>query len=262
MRRTLVLGIVIAFAAVGIAEQDIEARIDKLLGRWTRGDKATRAGVVAETHALGERAIADLYRRLAKNSFEFPANELGARFSSVNLVPDPKRTVLVETSFVTPGADARLPDRPTLITAEQADRIAKGGKVLTAPSIVCYDGQRANVQITNQKTYTRTFDPRRQAVEGTVHSGISLEIRPRLIEGTKTLSLEVRSIRAVLDGETVPTLKTAEGEVGIPIVTKREIAVTLTIESGESAAVVLPGKEPVMLRLKVTRLEESPIENK
>jgi len=261
MRKTLVLGIVIGSAAFAFAEEDVGARIDKLLARWMRGDKATRAGVVAETHALGEIAIADLYRRLAKNSFDFPASELGARLSSVTLVPDPKRTILVETSFVTPGVDARLPQRPTLITAEQADRLAKGGELMTAPSLVCYDGQRANVTISDQKSYTRTFGPRRHAVQGIVQSGLALEIRPRLIEGTKNISVELRCIRAALDGDSVPTLKTTDGEIGIPSVTKHEFAVTLTIESGKSATIVLPGEKPVILRLRVTRLEKSPVEN-
>jgi len=256
MRKTLVTGIVVALAAVGIAEENLEARLDKLLYRWSKGDEATRAGVVAETHALGERAIAELYRRLARKNGRDMANELGTRLSAVELNPDSRLTVLVESAFTAPRAGVEFPERPTLLTAEQADHLTKDGEVTTAPSIVCYDSQRANLSITNEEKYTRTFDPRRRNVPGTVSSGVHLDVRPVLIEGTNRLSLELRCVRARVEGDAVPTLQTDEGEIGMPIVTKREFAVTLVVDSGEGVAIALPGKEPLVLRLTATRLKQ------
>jgi len=254
-RLILQVVIVIGLATLAVAGEDISSRIDKLLHRWTQGDKAARAGVAAETNALGDEAIAELYRRLARNSLDFQGHELGATFSNAPKNPLSGRMVQAEVRFYTPAEDTKIPQRPTLLTAEQLARMIKDAEVISAPSLTVYDGQRANVSVTNQRSYTRTIDPRRRAVKGTVSTGLMLEMRPRLIEGTSGISLEVRCVFAELDGDAVPTLKTPAGEIGMPSVLKREFAVTLTIESGDSVALSLPGEKPLVLTLRTTRIE-------
>jgi len=255
MRKALVIGIVVALAALGIAGENIEARIDRLLHRWTDGDDAARAGVAAETLALGEPAVAELYRRLARDRFDAGAPELGTRLSDGKQEPDTSRAIQVEVAVIRPAAGVPLPARPTLLAPEQGGRLIANGETVSAPSLVCYEGQRAHVMVSSQASYTRTFDARRQAVAATVSSGLMLDMRARGIEGTNRIALELRCVRAQLDGDAVSTLKTADGEIGMPTVTKRELAVTLPIEAGVPTAIALPGDEPLVLRVTAKRVE-------
>lgn len=255
MRKLLVIGIVLGAAAIGIAEEDVSARIDKLILRWTLGDAASRAGVAAETHALGDRAIAELYQRLARSTFDFVGPEMGATFSRAERLPNTKRMIMAEVEFVEPKKGAELPQRPTLLDPEQAARLMRAGQTVAAPKLTVYDGQRANASINNRHAYTRTIDSRRRTVKGSVQTGLMVEMRPQLVEGTRSISIELRCIRAKLDGGSVPTLSTTAGEVGMPFVTKREFALTLTVESGEWITLAFPGDKPVILRIRTTRLQ-------
>jgi hypothetical protein len=256
MRKALVLaiGIGIAVAAAAVAEENMQARIDRLIARWAHGDAAAQAGVAAETRALGDAAITELYRRLARESRDFPGPELGTGFSSAPEVLDAERLVNLEVRIATPAANAVMPKHATLLGAEAAAALLKDADEISAPQLTTYDGQRANISISNQQSYTRTIDGDRNAVAGTVQSGLMLEVRPRLIDKTNRLSMELRCVRAELDGE-IPEIDTAEGRIGAPVITKREFAITLVVESDQSVALALPGTEPLLLRIKAVRLE-------
>ena len=68
------------------------------------------------------------------------------------------------------------------------------------------------------------------------------------------MSLELRYVESKLEGE-IDTVKTAEGSIGMPMVTKREVAITLRIPNGTSVALAVPGAEPILLAVKATGIK-------
>ena len=49
-------------------------------------------------------------------------------------------------------------------------------------------------------------------------------------------------------------MKTPDGDVGMPMVSKREVAITVRVPNGKSVALAVPGKEPMLLTIKATGL--------
>ncbi|MHC4955378.1 MAG: hypothetical protein ACYTGZ_16115 [Planctomycetota bacterium] len=256
MRNKLALAsaLVIALSALGFAAEDIGARIDRLLHRWTKGDAAARTGVAAETRALGDEAIGDLYRRLARKSFDFPAPEIGVTFSEAGEPPTMKDLVNVEVRFVTPQEGAKLPARAGIVEPEKAAALIKAGSMLSAPRLTVYDRQRANVSVITQKQYVRTIDAANQPIKGTVQEGLVLELRPQILSGGKFISVEMRCLRSDLDGE-IAEIEAVGGKIGAPVVIKREFAVTIVVESGAETVLFVPGDKPLLVQVKVRRID-------
>jgi len=254
MKRTIATLALIVLASAAFANEDLGARIDRLLHRWTAGDVAARTGVAAETRALGDEAISELYRRLARRNWDFPAPALGARFSKSKDTPRKGAVVNTEVKFVTPAEGVAMPEGKTLLPDAFAKEMVKMGTVISAPRLTIYDGQRANVSLIKQQTYARTFDRDGAEVRGMASEGTVLEIRPRLLDGGKRISLELRWEQSELIGE-IAQIKTREGTVGAPTTLKREFAVTLVVESGKPVTLAVPGGKPMLLVVTATAIE-------
>ena len=182
-----------AVAKENTAKEDVLARTTKLVERWVSGDKAARAGVVAETHALGEPAIAELYRRLGANRLDFPGIDPGVVMSKAEETPDWSHVVNIEVAFVTPPKDAQLPEKPTVLDAEQRKLWLERGERVSAPRLTAYNGQRCNVTVLRENGYVRTVD-KGEPVAGAVRTGLMVEMRPRYDVAARAVELELRYI--------------------------------------------------------------------
>lgn len=254
MRKSIAVLGLIALSTVALAESDLGARIDQLLHRWTRGDAAARTGVAAETRALGDEAIGELYRRLAWRNWDFPAPTLGARISDSNEAPQAGPVVNVEVKFATPEKGAELPKGQTLLPADIAARLIENGDVISAPRLTVYNGQRANVSVVKQHSYARTYDRAGVEVQGVAREGDVLEMRPHVLDGGQRISLELRWERSELVGD-VASVETREGSIGAPTTLKREFAITLIVDSGKPVTLAIPGGRPMLLMVTATAVE-------
>lgn len=238
MHRCLIVIAVLlsALPARGDGDADLSKRIGKLVIRWRSGDTAAREGVLAETKALGDRALAALFDRIAGTPRDFPGKDPG-----VDLAPAPAQRsdemVMIEVHF----AESTQPLIGGARLLDPKARVALAGnvKLISAPRLTVFDGQRANVSVIKQRTYVRSYDEQQQAVQGTVRSGILLDVRPTVAKDKKFVTLELRLLHSELK-EPMARLKTAAGVIELPEVLKHEIAITLTLADGGEATLAMP----------------------
>jgi hypothetical protein len=241
---------VMALATAVLAGESMEARVDGLIDRYRDGDEAARTGVIAETQALGELAVAELYRRLVDSVQDQPAGDPGVVMTSEHDTRRSDRVITLDFGFLRPQGEV---DADTCLLGP-AQIAALEGKVesLSAPRLTVYDGQRANISILDQKTYVRTRAPGGEPVTGTVRSGLVLEVRAGIVGDG--VSLELRWVAARLR-EPLARIDTDRGFVELPEVMKRETAVTLDLESGGRRVLLVrnwaDGK-PMLLDMRAT----------
>ena len=246
----LCVSVIVLGAAVFAADEpsNIQDRVTELVSRWLRGDKAARAGVATETIELGDAAIHELYARVAPATFDFPGKDPGVVFSEQTKRPSFDSIINVEAKFIQPAKGVELPPRAAIVDSKLAD----GGNQVSAPRLSVYDGQRANMSISQAQKYVRTFD-KGEDVPGTVQTGLVMEVRAST-EGAK-VSCEIRVVCAELDGDVdgkIGEVQSAAGKVGAPSVIKREFAVTLLLDPDEIVTLAVPGAEPMLVQLKAT----------
>ena len=258
MHRTLIVIAVLlsALPVRGDGDEDLSDRVDTLVGRWRNGDAAARTGVLAETKALGDRALTALFDRIAGTPQDFPGTDPG-----VDLAPAPAQRsdemVIVEVSFI--EGDQPVIGGARLLDPREEMNLAGNIKIMQTPRRVVHDGQRVNVTITEQRTYVRSYDEKRQPVQGTVRSGILLEARPIVARDKKSVTLELRLLHSELK-EPMARLKTDAGMIGLPEILKHEMAVTLTLADGGKATLAMPreGGKPLLLGVRATLLRVPP----
>ena len=128
-------------------EADLSKRIDTLVTRWRTGDAAAREGVLAETKALGDRALVALFDRIVRiagTPRDFPGKDPG-----VDLAPAPAQRsdemVMIEVHF----AESTKPLIGGARLLDPQERVALAGNVkfISAPRLTVFDGQRANVSV-------------------------------------------------------------------------------------------------------------------
>lgn len=254
-RRTsllLVLALVLgARLARGGEERTLETRVDRLVARWREGDRATRAGVVAETKALGEEAIAELFRRVARPEPAAPPR-LGIAAPAARETPAPAshraRLVMLTVRFARiEGSGSAEITRTGILDDHETEALRDKLEFVAAPRLTVYDGQRANVTIVEEKSYTEAYDAQAAPVKGAVQTGLVLDVRPT-IDGD-TVKLQLRCERARL--ASMDTVPTPAGGIEVPRVEKHETAITLALRQGK-ATVALPGagQEPVIVEIE------------
>ena len=264
MGTLLALGLVLGFVLPGWAAMDLRERVDSLLARWSLGDEAARAGVVAETTVLGSEAVAELYRRLA-GVRDFPGRDPGVASPAADPARRSDRMITVQVKVAKPkgggwggpvgGArGARLLETPEeLLLAQESDEF-------TAPRIVVYEGQLANVSVLNERRYRRTYDREGRPVEGVLELGLVLELRAFVEEPGKSVMVDARLVRSELAGE-IGTVATPRGRVEVPSVVKHEAAFALPLTKGKATGLIVPGapgSEPmvVIVTAEEVRAEE------
>jgi len=254
-RASLVLIAAIIVALPAFSNSDLASRIDGLIERWKSGDEAARVGVVAETEELGEEAIDELYRRLARATHDFPACDPGVVMSKGSGENLSDRAVSMEVRF---GKLKReLSPEPKLLEKRPE------AESISAPRLTMYDGQRSNISVLSQKSYVRSYegdDP----IVGTVRAGLVLDLRPIISRDGKQITFEMRCVQAEL-ADPIGTLKTPAGPIGVPVVLKRETAFTVTVPDGSESHLALPGKTPLLISVRADlvefeRLGNEPIE--
>ena len=256
-RVSLALFAALLVALPAVSDGDLRARIDGLVERWKSGDEAARVGVVAETQELGEEAIHELYRRLAKVTRDFPGRDPGVVMSKGTGDPVSDRVVSMEVRFG--KLERQVAPKPTLLKTGQKPKV----DLISAPRLTMYDGQRSNISIVSQESYIRTYEDG-DPVIGTVHAGLVLDTRPIISRDGKYVTFEMRCVQADL-ASPIETLKTPAGPIGVPVVLKRETAFTVTVKDGSEAHLAFPGKNPLLIsiRAKIVELEglgDEPIE--
>jgi hypothetical protein len=220
MRSGLVLSLLLL--AVAVAGEPLDERMDRLVERWRAGDAAARAGVLAETRALGDEALSILFERLA------------AREEALLEPGDPGTIVAVEIHVAeSPAAD----EGARILSEEDAAALGEGTPI-GSPSLTVYDGQRANVSILEEKEYVRTYDEARAPVKGVVQVGLVLDVRPVVSVDRKAVTLELRCVRSALDG--IPEMETPLGRIGVPQVLTRDAALTVTVPAEAATTLALP----------------------
>ncbi|MHC4937732.1 MAG: hypothetical protein ACYTHK_02030 [Planctomycetota bacterium] len=242
------LGLVLLVAGFAAAENNMHARVGDLIERWIRGDKATRAGVVAETGALGEDAIAELYAQIGRERLDFRGGDPGVVFESAKDEPDQSKLVSMEFAFIRPGNKEAMPQRPEILGVEHRAILLAGCEKISAPRLTAYNGQRCHISLLNERSYVRTRE-NGKPVAGALQTGRIVDVRPKA-DG-EFASLELRYVETRLDGK-LASIKSGDGEIGLPLLNKRELAVTLRIKSGESLTLAIPGTEPLLLQVKAT----------
>ncbi|MHC4136525.1 MAG: hypothetical protein ACYS0K_16295 [Planctomycetota bacterium] len=207
---------ILLLATVAGAGDRMTRRVNELVARWKNGDEAARAGVLAETKALGDQALAELFRRLGEPS---------------------DRLVALEVRFAEPTRPGLLAIAKTRLL-DQVEEASLKGKVQTisAPRLTCFDGQRANISILERLEYVKTFDADRKVVTGTVQTGLVLGALPRIVG--KSVTLELRFVETKLKRPLVK-LATRDGEIEMPELVKRETGLTLKFEDGGRATLAL-----------------------
>jgi len=264
MRRSTLLPTVLlavaAAAGAGDAEDAaVSRRVDSLLERWRTGDAAARAGVVAETRALGDAAVAALFRRLAPNDRpDFPGTAPGVRMSEEQGAP--RADLLVSVQLRVGELEGDAPAAARIWSGEELAALEGKVQYVTAPRLTVYDGQRANVSVLRPRSYVRTYDAAKAPVEGVVQSGLVVDLRPRVLADGKTVSLELKCVHSRL-AEPMAKLATPAGEIELPVVDLREAALTLDVADGARRVVALPatgerGALVVSVETAVTRLED------
>ena len=252
---------ILLVATVAGAGDGMTRRMDELVARWKNGDEAARAGVLAETKALGDRALAELFRRLGQPRRDFPARDPG-----VDMAPSAgessDRLVALEVRFAEPNRPGLLAIEKTRLL-DQVEEASLEGKVRTisAPRLTCFDGQRANISILERLEYAKTFDADRKVVMGAVQTGLVLGALPRIVG--KTVTLELRFVETKLKRPLVK-LATRDGEIEMPELVKRETALTLKFEDGGRATLALKrdGDAPPLvlaLHAKIVKLDPQEI---
>ena len=245
--------IVMALATAVLAGESMEARVDGLVERWRDGDEAARAGVIAETLALGEQAVAGLYRRLGAVVPDFPAGDPGVAMADQGEARPSDRVVTLEFGIHRPKV--AIAADTCLLAPAQIAALEGNLETMSAPRLTVYDGQRANISILDQRTYVRARGTGGEPVSGTVRSGLVLEARARIVgEG---ISLELRWVAARLQ-EPLARIETDRGFVELPEVMKRETAVTLDLESGGRRVLLVRNwadGQPMLLEMRATVIE-------
>ena len=137
-----------------------------------------------------------------------------------------------------------------LLDPQETVALAGNVKFISAPRLTVFDGQRANVSVIKRRTYVRSYDEKKQAVQGTVRSGILLEVRPILAKDKKFVTLELRLLHSELK-EPLAKLKTDAGLIELPELLKREMAVTLTLADGGKTTLAMPrgDSKPLLVTL-------------
>ena len=235
--RILIVAIVVlmpVWAAEGIPE-----RIDALLERWEGGDEAARTGVAAETIALGEPAVGELYRRLA-GPRAFGGSRLGLPSPALDRPVRSNKVISVEIAFWQPkGEGWEGPDVARVI--EDPERYTKSGQLLSAPRLTTYEGQLANVSVVRQQNLK----------QGIARLGLVVEMRAFVDESGDRVTLGLRVEHCEPCGDLD----------GIPQLLKRESAFKLTLEPGKRSGVRLPpvgdqGPLAILIRAEPVMLEE------
>ncbi|MHC4338766.1 MAG: hypothetical protein ACYSX0_00950 [Planctomycetota bacterium] len=244
-RASLALIAAFVVALPALSGGDLASRIDGLIERWKNGDEAARVGVVAETAELGDEAIDELYRRLARTTRDFPARDPGVVMSKGSGDHLSDRAVSMEIRFG--KLDRQLAPQPKLLEERPE------AESISAPRLTMYDGQRSNISVLNQKSYVRTYegdDP----IVGTVRAGLVLDVRPIISRDGKYITFEMRCVQAEL-ADPIGTLNTPAGPIGVPVVLKRETAFTVTVKDGSEAHLALPGKTPLLISVRANLVE-------
>jgi len=253
---------ILLLATVASAGDPMIRRVDELVARWKKGDEAARVGVVAETKALGDEALAELFRRLGRPRRDFPARDPGVEMAPVKAVEPSDRLVALEVRFAEPTRPGLLAIAKTRLL-DQVEEAALEGKVQTisAPRLTCYDGQRCNISVVERLEYVKTFDADRKGVTGTVHTGLVLGALPKIVG--ESVTLELRFVETRLKRPMVK-LATRDGEIEMPELVKRETALTLKFDDGGRATLALKrdGDAPPLvltLHAKIVKLDPEEI---
>jgi len=232
-KRILIVAMLVlipAWAADGLPE-----RIDSLLERWRDGDEAARTGVVAETLALGEPALRELYGRL-NAPHEFSGPGFGLPTPAPVRQERPDRALYIEVAFWKPkGEGWGGPDEVARVI-EDPQRYAgpESGERISAPHLITYEGQLANVTVSRQQSYKRGMD-----AEGVMQLGLMVELRAFVEEPGDRVTIDMRVLHCEQYGE-MGRIESARGTVEIPHLLKRESAFVLTVEKGKLSGVRLP----------------------
>ena len=231
------LAAILLSVTIAGAGDKLTRRVDELVARWTQGDDAARAGVLAETRALGDQALAELFRRLGRPRRDFPARDPGVTMAPADAGTESDRLVALEVRFAEPTRPGLLAIAETRLLS-QAEEASLEGKVRTisAPRLTCFDGQRANISILERIEYVKTFDADRKVVTGTVQTGLVLGALPRIVG--ESVTLELRLVETDLKRPVVK-LATRDGEIEMPELIKRETGLTLKFEDGGRATLAL-----------------------
>ena len=253
---------ILLLATVAGAGDPMTRRVDELIARWKKGDEAAQAGVLAETRALGDEALAELFRRLGRPRLDPPAPDPGVEMAPAKAVEPSDRLVNLEVRFAEPSRPGLLAIAKTRLL-DQVEEAALEGKVqtLSAPRLTCYDGQRCNISILEKLEYVKTFDADRKVVTGTVQTGLALAALPKIVG--ESVKLELKFIETRLKRPLVK-LATRDGEIEMPELVKRETALTLKFDDGGRATLALKrdGDAPPLvltLHAKIVKLDPQEI---
>jgi hypothetical protein len=244
-RASLVLIAAFFLALPALSGGDLASRIDGLIERWRNGDAAARVGVAAETAELGDEAIDELYRRLARATRDFPARDPGVVMSKGSGDHLSDRVVSMQIRFG--KLRKQIAAQPKLLQERPE------AESISAPRLTMYDGQRSNISVISQKSYIRTYegdDP----IVGTVHAGLVLDVRPIISRDGKYVTFEMRCVQAEL-ADPIGSLETSAGPIGVPMVLKRETAFTVTVKDGSESHLALPGKTPLLISVRADLVE-------
>lgn len=126
---------------------------------------------------------------------------------------------------------------------------------ITAPAVLVYPNQRANVSVLSQLSYIKDYtihvvEPGQQHVVdpevAVINEGVVLDVKPTPMPGDAvTLDLEFKTAEVL---RPIPTRKVrldvgseSEGEIGLPEVRTARILATVSLANGASVAVSTPG---------------------
>ena len=169
------------------------------------------------------------------------------------------RLVQIEVRFVKGKAPAKGLDAEGLARYLARDDV----EIVTAPRLVCRNGQRASVSVVQKVSYVADFEVK---VEGdatladprvdTIHSGLMVDLRPVIRDGKVLIALEttMRTIDKKLPELPVAVPGGQEVKIQVPAGSTRSEVRLVTCEPG--VAIPVPLGEDRVLLVTATPLEE------
>ena len=239
-------------AEIPLRDGAILKKIDTLVNRYRHGDAGQRGAVVREALLLGEAAVAELMSRAAA-PHDFAGTAPGIAMAAPPAARTNASAALTIGIWELKGNVPAAWQKVRLVPDKQFELTKKLGllKAITVPKLTVLDGQRANISISSQKSYTRSFDIKGQPVGGTVSEGVMIEMRPRIRRDKQSIDLELRYVASRL-GE-IDQLQTAAGKIGIPQLDVKEAGLELNLAPGKRIIVALPrtGHQGSLLLLSI-----------
>ncbi len=126
-----------------------------------------------------------------------------------------------------------------VIPRKRVGNVQEKVEVVSAPRLMVFDGQQANVSVLSQKRFVQSYDAAGKPVLGTIRAGTVVDVTPRITADGKTIRLSLRFRSAHLQ-QPMRKATTETGDIDMPQVTMTDIVLMVPVKNGQTFYVGLP----------------------